>query len=81
MTPEQASEEIKRRIQPILSELGMESWLLLGYATDGEGQRGRAAIGHINSDPVMRDAMRPIITFAAAWSQPDPSEQPHGRDS
>lgn len=79
MTPEQASEEIKRRIGPVLEELGIDSWILMGYATDGEGRRGRAAIGHINSDPVMRDAMRPIVAFAHAWSQPDPSEQPNGR--
>lgn len=81
MSPEEASIEVKKRIAPILAEFGLDAWLLMGYATDGNGHRGRAAIGHMPADPVMRDAMRPIVTFAHMWVTPDASEAPHGRDS
>lgn len=80
MDPAEVSRQIKDRIGPVLSEFGIEAWMLMGYATDGNGQRGRAVLGHMPNDPVMRDAMRPIVTFAQIWVTPDGSEAPHGRN-
>jgi len=71
MTAHDTAQQLIARITPILNELGVDSFVMAAYATDGEGKTYRLVVGHSGSDanPAYADGLKPMAIMAAKWHQ------------
>lgn len=63
------NEEVVRSIKPRLDELGFEGFVLVGYVRDGEGKVSRSIISDHKNNPMVADALRPLLQVGFAWVQ------------
>lgn len=63
-------EDLKRRLQPHLEELGVEAFIILGYAKKGDGRTMRLVVVNDGQDVAYQDGLRSAILFAMAWGGP-----------
>lgn len=75
------AEDLKRRITPHLEELGIEAFVIIGYAKHTDGKTIRLVAINDGDDAAYVDGLRPAILFAMGWSgmlaRPVP---PHEKD-
>jgi hypothetical protein len=69
MTSTEFQTMLKERVVPMLSEIGVEGFVIAGYVTDGDRRSGRFAMCIANSPPV-EDGLRQLATFAGMWAAP-----------
>lgn len=62
------SEELHRRINPHLEELGIEGFVMMGYARQPNGRMVRVVAINDGRDAAIGDGLRPAILFAMGWS-------------
>lgn len=70
MTKDEFSKNLQERVVPLLEELGIEGFVLAGYATDGDGHMGRFAVGQTNRNAAIEDGLRQMCHIATMWSAP-----------
>ncbi len=71
MTAQQVSEEVQRRVSPIMHELGFDGYVLAGYLkteVDGKEQYSRQVIGDGGNNPVIEDGLRPVLAGCVRWA-------------
>ncbi len=75
------SEDLKRRLSPHLEELGVEGFVIVGYARKPDGHTTHLVAINPGQDAAIRDGLRPAIMFAMGWSgalaAPAPDEKDH----
>ncbi len=73
------AEDLKRRLTPHLEELGVEAFVILGYARKADGKTTHLVAINPGQDAAIRDGLRPAILFAMGWSgalaEPAPDEK------
>jgi hypothetical protein len=67
MTIQEICDETILRIKPQLDELGFEGFVLVGYARDTNGNVGRCMIADGKNNPMIKDALQPMVHMAMAW--------------
>lgn len=67
MTAQEIGEQINSIYGPKLKELGLESFVIAGYATDSDGKCARLVVGDGGGHPAFSDGLRPLLIFAARW--------------
>lgn len=70
MTAHEFQKAFEERVAPVLGEMGVIGFAVAGYVEDGEGRTGRFALAHTNGNPIVEDAMSPLIRFTRVWSAP-----------
>ena len=61
-------EELRRRLQPHLEEVGVEAFVIIGYARGTDGRTKHLVAVNPGQDAAIRDGLRPAILFAMGWS-------------
>lgn len=69
MTPPEVCKEVGDRIVPQLQELGLVSFLLVGYAEDGNGKVSKVTMGLPGNNPAYADGLRNMQALADRWGR------------
>jgi hypothetical protein len=73
-------EDLKRRLTPHLEELGVEAFVIFGYAKNADGKTTRWVVVNNGNDAAYTDGLRPAILFAMGWgghlARPADSQHP-----
>lgn len=67
MTAQEVGKQINERVVPMLSELGVEAFVMAAYVKDGDGKVTRVTFGAPSDNPAYDDGLRNIITLANQW--------------
>ena len=69
MTPPEVCKEVGDRIVPQLQELGLVSFLLVGYTQDGDGKVSKVTLALPGDNPAYADGLRNMNALAEQWGQ------------
>jgi hypothetical protein len=69
MTAQEQAEAIEKKIVPLLAELGLEAFMVAGYASDGEGKIHKVTFAYTGQNPAYSDGLRGMVIMAARWGQ------------
>lgn len=71
MTAQEKVQAFTERIRPHLEELGIEAFVMVAYARDGEDEKKvtRVTIGGNNGNAAYEDGLRTMQVLAAKWGQ------------
>lgn len=69
MDIQEINSEVVSRVKPQLDELGFDGFILMGYVRDSSGAAHRALVVDGKNDPMVQDALRPLVTVGIAWSK------------
>lgn len=58
---------LAERVLPLFEEFGVTGFVVIGYVEDGDGKLRRICIVQTRQNPIMEDALRPVIHFAHMW--------------
>lgn len=69
MTAQEVCEHVAKNIVPQLQELGIEAFVLVGYAKDGDGKVTKINLALPGQNPAYQDGLRTIQMLADRWGQ------------
>lgn len=76
MDKREALIEVGKRVAPILSEFGLESYVLTGYIRTEERLERFVAVFAPRDNPAMADGLGQLISFSTIWAAPALHEEP-----
>jgi hypothetical protein len=69
MTAEEQAQHIAEKILPQLQEIGIEAFVLAGYASDGDGKVHKVTLGVEGSNPAYADGLRTLAVLTGRWGK------------
>lgn len=67
MNNQEIQRHVVERVKPILDELGYEGFMLVGYVRDAEGHVNRSMVCDGKNNPMVQDAIQPMVAAGTAW--------------
>lgn len=68
MTATEIQKHVAEKLKPLLDEFGFEGFVLTGYIKDSSGLTSRFFIADSKGDPMIQDALMPLIANGVRWA-------------